>query len=136
MRLGQNVMRWAACVFALAGSVTSFHVRAACDFPPAVCAAQHDFEQADTLLTDRLDAIFDSIGSGVFGDYLVEPMVLKDSLKRSQTAWIHYRQAHCAAVFSLMSGGSSRHEDELRCLTALTQARERQLSSLYDVDAR
>ncbi len=104
-----------------------------CDFPKEYCVSQAAFDDAESNLAGTLTLIQAKIDDNGFEDFLVEREEIKHSLIQGQAAWQNYRDQHCAAVFRLMSGGSSRHVDELSCLTDLTNARVRQLQELYEV---
>ena len=111
----------------------SSHAETSCGLPEELCVAQEAFELSGEQLLQTLAAIDTKIANNEFEDFLVEPAEISDSLQQSQEAWSSYRDAHCDAVFRLMSGGTSRQEDQLNCLTELTQARTAQLQSLYEV---
>lgn len=106
-----------------------------CDYPGDVCAAQEAFERADDALGLMLESINIRINDDEFEEFLVDPAELTSSLKQSQTAWEVYQAAHCAAVFRLMSGGTSAQVDELTCLADLADARTAQLQALYGAAA-
>ncbi|WP_084419784.1 lysozyme inhibitor LprI family protein [Henriciella litoralis] len=120
-------------VAALSMLALSSQAEPACDFQEDMCLAQEAFEAVDAQMEQTLAAIETKIESNGFEDYMVEPDDIRDSLELGQTSWSSYRDAHCAAVFRLMSGGTTRHEDELVCLAELTAARTTQLQSLYEV---
>lgn len=104
-----------------------------CEFPEAMCNAQAEFEHADAQMVKTLGAVQTKIANNGFEDFMVEPGDIAESLELGQAAWANYRDGHCAAVFRLMSGGTSRQVDELDCMTVLTEARTVQLRELYDV---
>ncbi len=122
-------------VLALALSMLamSCHAESDCEFPGEICTAQTAFELSDAQMAETLDAIQTKIANNGFEDFMVEPGDIAESLKSGQAAWANYRDGHCAAVFRLMSGGTSRQVDELDCMTVLTEARTVQLRELYDV---
>nr|WP_321361962.1 lysozyme inhibitor LprI family protein [uncultured Hyphomonas sp.] len=122
-------------VAALSMFALSSYAETACDLPEDMCVAQEAFEAADAQMEQTLEAVETKIENNEFEDFMVEPADISESLELGQAAWSNYRDAHCAAVYRLMSGGTSRHEDELNCLTELTAARTAQLQSLYDVTA-
>ena len=111
----------------------SSYAETACEFPEDMCVAQEAFDAADAQMEETLEAIETKIENNGFEDFMVEPADISESLELGQAAWTSYQDAHCAAVYRLMSGGTSRHEDELNCLTELTEARTAQLQSLYEV---
>lgn len=106
-----------------------------CEFPAEVCAAQEALEQNNEELGLTLESIYLRIDDDDFADFLVDPAELTSSLEKSQTAWRAYQEAHCAAVFRLMSNGKSSHVDELTCLAELAEERISQLRVLYPVKA-
>ncbi|KCZ53194.1 hypothetical protein HY29_17660 [Hyphomonas beringensis] len=120
---------------ALSMFALSSYAETACDLPEDMCVAQEAFEAADAQMEQTLEAIETKVENNEFEDFMVEPADISESLELGQAAWSNYRDTHCAAVYRLMSGGTSRHEDELNCLTELTAARTAQLQSLYDVTA-
>ncbi|MEZ5986115.1 MAG: lysozyme inhibitor LprI family protein [Hyphomonas sp.] len=105
---------------------------AQCELPADICEVQAAFEQADDELGLLLESLYIRIGDDDFDDFQVDPAALASSLEESQTAWRAYREAQCAAVFRLMSGGTSAQVDELTCLAELTEARTAQLRLVYD----
>ncbi len=109
------------------------HADADCQFPEPMCKAQTAFDAADLELTQTIKRITDAINADAFDDYIVDKTEILTSFDASQAAWASYRDAHCDAVFRLMSGGTSRNVDQLDCMTDLTTARIKQLTSLYDV---
>ncbi|HEY9143161.1 MAG TPA: lysozyme inhibitor LprI family protein [Arenimonas sp.] len=119
--------------FMMALGLAAGPVVAPCDLPADACEAQAAFEAADVRLQATLDAIRARIEARGFADYMVGPEEISGSLEAGQAAWVNYRGAHCASVFRLMSGGTSRHVDELECLAQVTRARIAQLENLYGV---
>ncbi len=109
------------------------HADTDCQFPEPMCNAQAAFDTADLELTQTIKRITDAINTDAFDDYMVDKTEILTSFDASQTAWASYRDAQCDAVFRLMSGGTSRNIDQLDCMTDLTTARIKQLTSLYDV---
>lgn len=120
-------------VAALSMLAMSCHAEADCEFPEDMCAAQVALELADAQMAETLGAVQTKIENNGFDDFMVEPGDIAESLELGQSAWANYRDEHCAAVFRLMSGGTSRHVDELDCMTELTKSRTVQLRELYDV---
>ena len=112
----------------------SCYAESACDFPADICASQKAFERADANMMETLEAIQLKIENNGFEDFMVEPAEISESLARGQAAWQSYMESHCAAVFRLMSGGTSRQIDELDCMAELTDARIQQLRALYEVE--
>ena len=120
-------------VAALSMLAMSCHAETDCEFPEEMCTAQAAFDLADTEMAETLDAVQTKIANNGFEDFMVEPADIAESLELGQSAWTNSRDEHCTAVFRLMSGGTSRHVDELDCMTELTEARTVQLRELYDV---
>jgi len=52
-------------------------------------------------------------------------------IRRSQNAWIVYRDAHCDAVYSSAGGGSIRFIEYPQCLVELTKQRTKSLSMSF-----
>lgn len=113
---------------------TACYAEAACDFSKDICVSQAAFDSADAALANTLALVHAKIENDGFEGFLVDSGQIRHSLAQSQAAWEHYRDHQCAAVFRLMSGGSSRHVDELACMTDITNSRVGQLRELYDVE--
>lgn len=123
-----------AFVAAISMFVMNCHAESGCDFPEHMCASQKAFERADARMMETLEAIQVKIESNGFEDFMVDSAAISESLARGQLAWQGYMEGHCAAVFRLMSGGTSRQIDELDCMAELTDARVQQLRALYEVE--
>jgi len=102
-----------------------------CKFTKAMCVAQSDYERVDAELNKTYQLVVQKIKSDEFSDYLVSKQSIQQSLLRSQRAWLKYRDANCAAVYTLFSGGTSRNADRLSCLTEMTTTRSQKLRELY-----
>jgi len=105
-----------------------------CGMPAEVCQAQAAFERADALMAGSLEDIRTKIRADGFADFMVRPEDILESLEAGQSAWMQFRELHCASVFRLMSGGTSRQSDELFCLARVTETRTAQLRELYGMD--
>ena len=102
-----------------------------CNFPESMCIAQNDYDQADIQLNNTYQRIVKKIELNEFDDYLVPKNEIKTSLLNSQRAWLKFRDANCEAHYRLFSGGTSRNEDNLVCLSDMTILRVEQLKKLY-----
>lgn len=73
-----------------------------------------EVEQAEGVLERYLAA--------AMAQYEAEPQV-QDSLRKSQEAWLAYRETHCDGVYTQWQGGTIRGAVYGHCMLKLTKAR-------------
>lgn len=96
-----------------------------------LCQLQYDYKHSDRILNETYQLIINNIEADKFSDFLVNKDELKNSLVKSQRAWLKFLEANCQAFYVLSSGGAQRNEAQLECLTSMTNERIRYLKDTY-----
>ena len=90
------------------------------------------WQATDAKMNDAYDMLMERVKT-FYGDLSTsdaEPVVPAEDelLRRSQIAWIDYRDTHCAFVAGATEGGSVQPMIRAICLTELTEKRTRELN--------
>lgn len=97
------------------------------------CALK-DFEKADAAL----NAVYQRAIKSVPEMATEKPFDAKsweEALRKSQRAWLAYRDAECKDHVPMhWTGGSGTNADVLGCMSTLTEARTKELKDRYEVE--
>ncbi len=94
--------------------------------------ALRDFEKADADLNAAYKSALGDIPE-MATDAPFDAKSWAEALRKSQRAWLAYRDAECKDHVPMhWSGGTGTNADVLGCMETLTQARTKQLRDRYD----
>lgn len=97
-----------------------------------ICAGQ-DFEKADADLNQVYQHALDAIPEMATDDPQFNAKAWEGALRKSQRAWIAYRDAECDGhVLMFWTGGSGATADIIGCKQSLTEARTKELKARYE----
>ena len=122
---------YAVLLLAFASNAMAFDIDPRCNLPEQLCETQLRFEASDQELNEVYQRIMNHINSDYFSAYMVDKKEIKDSLIKSERAWLGFLKQNCNAVRVLNSGGSGKNEAEMECLINMTKQRIDFLKTTY-----
>ncbi|WP_068717521.1 lysozyme inhibitor LprI family protein [Vibrio tritonius] len=122
---------YAGLLVTFASHAMAFDIDPRCNLPEQLCELQLKFEASDQELNDVYQHIMSHIESDYFAASMVDKKEIKDSLIKSERAWLAFLKQNCNAVRVLNSGGSGKNEAETECLIDMTNQRIHFLKETY-----
>jgi uncharacterized protein YecT (DUF1311 family) len=119
--------------------------RADDDLPPVDCTAPLSTYAINTCADQALgkaDARLNEVYKKVLvfiaktgGEKPYDAKTWEEALRASQRAWLAFRDAHCKGLVPMSwSGGSATSGEVLGCMTEKTEARTKELQSMYELE--